>query len=162
MPMEAGRTLKYVVRSGFDTRVEAVTVARRLTVAGTDGYEMKGPLGVSRVAWKDGVLLAEATSNAWFRPAIPLVAEDGKDRTYHGRIEVLGKESPANATLTHKTEKIEVRNRRVSTTLATLTVKVPKGTIELTTWYQPGIGVVRQEQRTNGQRVVQMQLLSGP
>jgi hypothetical protein len=164
MPLEVGREVTYVVRTGFASGVEPVRVVRRLPVAGVRGAELTGPLGSARLAWKDGVLLADATSHGRFSPPLPLLAEDGKARTWHGRLETLGREQPASAKLVHTKETLRLGSRRVATTLAKLTMELPasKGLIELDSWYQPGVGLVQQEQRTNGRRVLQLQLLSGP
>lgn len=164
MPLEVGREVSYVVRTGFTSTVEPVRVARRLPVAGVRGAELVGPMGASRLAWREGVLYADSTVNGRFSPPLPLLAEDGKQRTWHGRLETLGQEQPASAILKHEKETLRLGSRRVATTLAKVVLDLPdsKGTIELDSWYQPGTGLVQQEQRTNGRRVLQLQLLSGP
>lgn len=168
MPLEVGQEVTYVVKTGFASAIEPVKIVRNLPVAGVRGVEMTGPLGSSRLAWKDGVLLADATSHGRFSPPIPLLdaklTEKSKPRTWHGRLEILGQEQPANAILTQKKETIALGSRRVATTVSTLTLDLPasNGKIELISWYQPGTGLVQQEQRTNGRRVLRLELLSGP
>jgi len=165
-PMKVGRHWTYQVRAGFDRRVGAVKVLRPLPVASVDGFELAGPMGVSRLAWKHGTLLADSTVNAEFSPPLPLLvpsADLTKDprrvATWHGRVVSLGKERPGNAVLTEKTDKIEVGTQKVATILATVSLRTPSGQIELESWYQEGVGLVQQEQRTNGARIVQLQLL---
>jgi hypothetical protein len=166
-PMKLGNHWNYQVRAGFDRRVEPVKVLRALTVASTDGFELAGPLGVSRLAWKHGVLLAESTVNARFAPPLPLLIP-GADLSksapkqvaiWHGRVVTLGRERPGSAVITEQLEKIDVGSQKVSTILATVTLHTPSGKIELDSWYQEGVGLVQQEQRTNGVRIVQLQLL---
>ena len=129
---------------------------------GTTGFELAGPMGVSRLAWKDGVLLAKQTANARFEPPIPLVTVDGKDRKWSGRMESLGKFSQATAELIQKKEKIEVGSRQVQTVFTVLTVRKDGGTIELSSWFQPGVGLVQQEQRTGGKLILRMEMLGQP
>ncbi|MGV3617709.1 MAG: hypothetical protein ACO1SV_20480 [Fimbriimonas sp.] len=164
MPLEVGRDVTYVVRTGFSSSVEPVRITRLLPVAGVRGAELTGPLGTARMAWKEGVLYADSTAHGRFSPPLPLLAEDAKDRTWHGRLEILGREQPASAKLTHKKETLRLGSRKVATTLANLVMELPasKGKIELDSWYQPGVGLVQQEQRTNGRRVIRLELLSGP
>jgi hypothetical protein len=168
MPLEVGQEVTYVAKNGFSSTIEPVKIVRELPVAGVKGVEMTGPLGTSRMAWKDGVLYADATSHGRFSPPLPMLdsqaTEKSKPRTWHGRLEILGREQPAGARLTHKKETIPLGSRRVATTVATLTLDLPasNGKIELISWYQPGTGLVQQEQRTNGRRVLRLELLSGP
>jgi len=167
MPMKVGKQWNYQVRAGFDRRIEPITVRRQITVASADGYELAGPLGLSRVAWKHGSLVAESTVNARFFPPIPLLVP-GVELTkeipkqvavWHGRVVVLGKENPASATLTERNDKVDLGTRKVNAILATLTLKMPRGKIQLDSWYQEGVGLIQQEQRTGGIRIVQLQLL---
>lgn len=166
-PMKTGKHWTYQVRAGFDRRVAEVKVLRPLTVASLDGFELAGPLGVSRLAWSGGTLLAESTVNARFSPPLPIL-EPSVDLTkelpryvakWHGRVIVLGKERPGSAVLTERTDKIDVGSRKVSTILAIVNLTIPNGKIELESWYEEGVGLVQQEQRTNGTRIVQLQLL---
>jgi hypothetical protein len=40
-----------------------------------------------------------------------------------------------------------------------LTITLPRGTIELSSWFVEGKGLIRQEQRTGSVRVLQMEML---
>ncbi|AIE85384.1 hypothetical protein OP10G_2016 [Fimbriimonas ginsengisoli Gsoil 348] len=160
--MEVGRATTYIARFGFDSRIEPIRVARRLSVAGEDGYELSGPLGVSRLAWQGGVLYADQAANAWFSPSLPMLAEDEKPRSWHGRLVSMGRVQPASAKLVHKKTKVDIGSRKIDAILATLTLRLPTGTIQLESWYAPGTGLVQQEQRTNGKRLLQLQMVTAP
>jgi len=162
MPLAVGRSTTYVVKFGFDSRVEPVKVTREVSVAGVDGYELAGPLGVSRLGWGRDVLYADQAVNASFEPSLPILAEDGKDRVWHGRVVSMGKTNPATATLKHDKSSVVIGGRKLDTTLAVLIISVPGGKIELDSWYAPEIGLVQQEQRTNDVRVVQLQMVTAP
>jgi limonene-1,2-epoxide hydrolase len=71
----------------------------------------------------------------------------------------MGKERPGSAVLTERLDRVELGTRKVTAILATLSLRIPNGKIELESWYQDGVGLIQQEQRTNGARIVQLQLL---
>ena len=166
-PMKVGQHWTYQVRTAFDVNVQPIKVLRPLPVASAPGYELTGPLGVSRIAWRNGTLYADSTVNAQFIPPLPLLVpavertkdDDKKVLTWHGRVIVLGKERPGSATLYERNATIEFGTRKVPTILSTLDIRIPGGKIGLQSWYQQGVGLIRQEQRTNGTRVVQLQML---
>lgn len=163
MPMEVGTGWTYTVRSGFETFVEPVTVKRAVPVAGVEGVEIGGPLGMSRIGWRKGVLFSDGMSNARFQPPIPLLDSSLKDRSWTGNLESMGKvQRKCTATLIHEPERLAVAGRKIDTTLATLSIKTPRTVIEVKTWYQPKVGIVQQEQRTAGKLDVAIQLLRGP
>lgn len=162
MPLELEQTTTYLAKFGFDERVESVRVSRALSVAGVDGFELTGPLGVSKLAWKHSVLWADQTANAWFQPSIPLLAVDNRPRTWTGTVVSMGQSHPASAELHQAKTKLTVRNQTVDTVLATLTITMPGGKIELDSWFQPGVGLIQQEQRTNDERVIQLQMVTAP
>jgi len=159
MPLEVGKTWNYVTRAGFNTFVEPVKVTRELAVAGAQGYELVGPLGASRLAWKGDTLYAFQTANARFIPAVPLLVPGRKEMVWRGRMESNGVIVPATAHVSHSEEKIKIGGREIPTTLSTVIVQIPDKGIELKTWFQSGVGIVQQEQRTNRVLDVQTQFL---
>jgi hypothetical protein len=162
MPLKLGTSATYEVSYGLEKHVEPLTISRSLPVDGVTGFELSGPMGVSRVAWHNGELRAAQTANAWFDPAIPILADDKKDRQWSGRVGVMGVKSLAKAVLTHKQDKLDMGSKAVEATLAELTITLPRGTIVVDSWFQPGVGLVRQEQRTADKLVVSMEMIGGP
>ena len=160
MPLEVGRTTTYTITAGLQRYVERVEVVDEIPVLGTTGYELAGPMGKSRIAWKDGVLWAKETANARFSPPIPIAMKQGKERSWAGEIEMLGQKRKATATLTQTDEKIQLGSRKIDTVLSVLKVDLPKDVFELSSWFQPGFGLVRQEQRNSGNLIVRTELLS--
>ena len=168
MPMQVNKKWTYRVRAGFERHTIPIRVVRELTVASTTGYELASPLGVSRIAWKSGKLVADSTVNAQFIPPIPLLVPGAKldskkvkqVETWHGRIIALGQEKPASAVLIEQLDTVDFGTRKVNAILATLTIRIPNGVLELQSWYQSGVGLIQQEQRTNGTRIVQLSLVS--
>jgi len=163
MPSDVGTTWTYKVRTGFGAQhVVDATITKRLSVTGAEGFELSGPLGATRMAWKDGTLWAQNFGNAQAMPALPLLHEDRRPSEWKGILETaIGKER-ATARLTHANEKLESAGRTISTTRTQLVIKRPRSTTTLTTWFAEGIGIVRQEQRSDGEFELRLDRVSGP
>lgn len=160
MPMKLGKTWTYTVRPGFGTLVEPVKAIRQVPVGDGLGYELAGPLGVSRMAWQGTRLITDMAGNARFVPPIPLLGAGDKSLDWRGWLETNGKKLPAKASLTEASAKLSLAGRDFSGTRSTLKVKTPAGELVLDTWFAPGVGVVQQEQRTNDKLDLQLQLLN--
>jgi hypothetical protein len=152
-----------MVDTGFQTtRVEQVKVERQVAVDGVTGYEVSGTMGQSRLAWKDGLLEASQLPNATFNPPVPLcVAGQAKARReWKGMIGVMGRGTAATATLVQEPDKEMFSGRTVQTTKTTLTILSGPQKTELITWFQRGVGPIKQEQRTNDILVVKFDRIS--
>lgn len=171
MPLRVGSSATYEVKFDLDKEVAPIKTVARVPVAGVEGYELAGPLGVSRVAWKGNTLYADRAANAAFEPSMPILTEDAKPRTWRGVVTTMGKR--LNATATLEVKEPTKKNASETTVLvgnvnevkaykATLTITLPKGTLVLDSWYSVGLGLVKQEQRTNGSRVVQLAMQTEP
>jgi hypothetical protein len=128
------------------------------------GYELGGTMGQSRLAWKDGTLIAQQLPNATFNPPIPLLVGgvEKARREWKGMIGAVGKGTPATATLIQEGDTQTFTGRPVRTTRSTLTIIAGPQKIELITWFQKGQGPVRQEQRTDEKLQVSIESINGP
>lgn len=163
-PLSVGRSWSYMVHMDFSVnRVEEVKVLRKVPVAGVSGYELGGPMGQSRLAWKDGILVAQQLPNATFNPPIPLLVGGVEKATkdWKGMIGAVGKGTPAIATLIQEGDTQTFTGRPIRTTRSTLTIIAGPQKIELITWYQKGQGPIRQEQRTNDTLRVALESING-
>lgn len=163
-PMEQGEAWTYSVRTGLGiTSVEQVKVARAMSVAGTDGWELTGPLGTSRLAWKDGVLVGETFSNLRFDPAVPLLVSGGKpaERAWRGTISHLGQEWEAVGTLSQTKGKDTIGTKEVAVVRTELTLQLPDRKILVESTYTERLGLVRQRQETDGRFDVALEYLGG-
>lgn len=61
-----------------------------------------------------------------------------------------------------KAEKLDLGGRKLSTTKVETRLTIAGQAVELDTWFAAGIGIVRQEQRTDGKQDLAIELLSGP
>jgi hypothetical protein len=163
-PLGEGVVWTYSVRDGFKTYVEKVRVGRSVSVSGTAGWEVGGPLGLSRMAWKEGVLVADTMTNVRFQPDLPLLvpAETQAVRDWRGRITCFGSTEEGIATLTQEAGTEVVSGRKEKVLRSTIVIESPQRTTKVVTAYLPGRGVLRQEQWTNGEFDVALELLSGP
>lgn len=163
-PLKVGNSWTYMVRGGFVTRVESVKVVAEESVAGTKGWRLDGPMGMSRIAWKKGVLLAEELPGCRFYPPVPILnsAVDAKGLGWTGRLWVMGTSLEAKGAVTEDADKFEIAGRKYEAVVSTLILASSKTQIELKTWFVDGIGPVRQEQRIDGTLYPAANYLSGP
>lgn len=163
MPEDVGTRWTYSVRTGFGAEhVEDIRIARHLSVAGTRGFEMIGPMGSSRLAWREGALWADRFSNVGFEPPIPLLRADRRPAEWKGKwITPFGTET-ATGTLKHSTAELSIDGMKFSAVVSELSFARQTGTTTLTTWFAPGTGIVRQEQRARGTLELRLQWVAGP
>jgi hypothetical protein len=167
-PLREGVTWSYRVRAGFVVRVEEVRVLRPIAVAGARGWELASPMGGSRLAWSGGWLVAESLPGARFSPALPLLAPARPSATWNwpeagdGYATFGGTTIEARAVGRQRPETLEVGGREYETLRSTVELSAGGERIELDTWFAPGIGPLRQEQRTNGLLVGTLERVAGP
>lgn len=162
-PSDVGLKWTYSVRTGFGAEhVEDVEVERRLSVAGTEGFEIGGPMGSSRLAWKRGVLWAERMANVAFSPPLPIFAEDRRAMRWEGTLRTAFGLEKASALLEHDSDTLKPGGRVFETVAAKLTMQRPLGETILTTWFAEGVGIVRQDQRTRDELDLRLEWVAGP
>jgi hypothetical protein len=163
LPSRPGLEWSYSVRTGFGAEhVEAVRLRGGQTVAGADGFELSGPLGASRLAWRGSVLWLESLPNAGFEPAAPMLAADGTARNWKGEVRTLFGREPAKARLSHRFEKLTIAGRPFETLRSDLAIDRPLGATTVTTWFAKDVGILRQEQRTRGALDLRLEWVAGP
>lgn len=162
-PMETGKKWTYAVSAGFLNTTAEVRVTRQTGVAGVEGYVLSGPMGESRVAWKNDVLVAERLINARFEPALPMLVDSDQKvrRTWRGKVMGLWGLADATAVLEQGPGEEQIGGRTIKVTKSFLTLTMPKSTIRLQTMFQPGAGIATQRQWTDGNSVLQLERLSG-
>ncbi len=153
MPLEVGKSWTYHVIAGLNTPVESVKVVRPVAVDGVEGYELNGPLGVSRLAWKQNSLIAGSTANLIFHPALPLLAANGKKTAWAGEVTWLGRAIKATADISQEPNSLQLSPRTLETIKSTVVLHLPSRSLFLETWFAPTQGIVKQIQRGAGNRV---------
>ena len=160
MPLKVKNEWQYLVRPGLQKYTDTLKVTREISVANVQGYELAGQMGVCRMAWKNGKLLTNEMANARFVPPLPLYSYRKKE-PWTGWVYSLNKKEPARGEVTYEPQKLEVSGRKISTIRSTASLKIMNRQVELTTWFEAGVGIVQQEQRTNNELDVSIQLIRG-
>lgn len=159
-PVTSSSVWKYTVQGEFDTFPDTVKTVGRVPVGQVEGFELVGGMGVSRLAWQGDTLLASELAGQRFHPPIPLLAPTALDWT--GTWESGGKAKPANAKFSWKPTETTVSGRKTKALESVLKFVANGRTTVLTTWFVEGIGIYRQEQRTDDRRDRRLDYLSGP
>lgn len=173
MPLETGRNWSYLARTGFDTYVTTLQVAKSVPVAGAHGFELTSDLGTCDVAWVGNGLVAERVINAQFDPPLPLVYSTSEtyQRPWKGRVSFVENSVPRMPSLVFKEwpgranqsqssdDDLTFEGRKLHCIRSVVKLETNTQTIELITWFSSGIGIVQQEQRTNGKLVMKLELL---
>jgi hypothetical protein len=167
MPLQVGRTWDYQVHApmAFASYVTTIKVDRDVSVANGPGVELTSNLGASRLAWQGDSLVAESLAGTQFMPPIPLLfrTEETHERAWKGRVVFVDRASPATATQSQKGEDdISFAGRKIRCIRSTVSVQTAAHKIELITWFSAGLGIVRQEQRTDDRLLIRLDLLDKP
>lgn len=161
-PIEVGWHHDYVVQNGMATYVEGIEAKAEVPVSGSRGVELSGPLGISRIAWKGSRLMASMLGGSRIVPPIPILISSAPENAINGKstLETNGARVEVRYTLTHGREKIKVAAREVETIRTTLVLQTATQTTEVVSHYASGIGLVRQNQHTDGRFDLSIDLLN--
>jgi hypothetical protein len=160
MPLREGTVWTYAVERDFDSSVAEWKVVGRAAVGSESGYEIRSPLGSSRLAWQGDRLVASQLAGTRYDPPMPLLAPDGTP--WSGTVHGTGRAGRARASVARETATEETDGRKRSVTVSTVTIKADGWEAQVTTWFVAGVGAVRQEQRTDGRLDVRAELIAGP
>lgn len=170
MPLRVGNEWSYDVKTGLPESVAALKVTREVPVAGTTGYELDSPMGISRMAWKGETLIASVLGNSRFSPPLSLLnsIEERQTTKWDGRMYSHGKTYEYKASLSQEPTPLTREGRKYQAVMTTLLLRLPDRELEIQTWYAPGYGILNQVQRTRsgsesvGRFDVELDYLSGP
>ena len=170
MPLTKGKEWGYEVRAGFQRNNSTLRVVEPTSVGGVRGWRIVGSLGESRMAWKDTKLVVSEFANCRFSTLVPLLdtakippksKSQGESfsqaHSWKGKIESFGVTRPASAVLRQRQTKLTGNKSDLVQTV--LELSVGGATMEVRTWFEKGKGIVKQEQRTNGNLVVALDIL---
>jgi hypothetical protein len=164
MPLQIGHKWSYMIRSGMRSRVETLEVTLSIAVAGVKGWQLEGPMGISRLAWKNKTLYVDQVPGTCFSPPIPLLDMQHPKGTWHwkGFLTQGHKTIECTAEIEQIPEKYTLGMRQYPTLKTTLTMKMPQKNTELITWFVDNIGILCQKQYTNHRLDCSMEYMSGP
>lgn len=162
MPLSQGHQWDYTVRSGFTSQVERVVITRSTSVASGIGYVIQGPMGTSILSWSGATLYAEDLPGTRFLPPVPLLNAQLESKTWSGTIRSVGGDQTGTGKLTHQEEDFKLSGSKSKSIKSVLTLDFSGRNRELTTWFIAGVGVVRQEERVQGELIRTIEYVSGP
>ena len=171
MPLVDDKEWQYSTLSDFQHNVPVIKVGKKVSVGGVEGRVLTSDLGESRFAWDKNRLVASLMANTVFNPPIPILVEDKiperrKSREeefvpaeeWSGSFESLGKTRKAKATLSQRRTVVQLSTGETNVVETVLKVQIDglkdDVPLELRTWFERGVGIVRQEQRTNRTLIV--------
>lgn len=168
LPLSVGKEWGYEVKAGFQRSVATVKVTSRVAVGEVSGYRLMGSFGESRLAWKETKLICTEMANCRFTAPIPLldtekIPTDPKNEEFKlaqkwsAKVDSFGTQRQATATLKQRTTKLPGQSTKLVQTR--LEILIGNSTMEIISWFEKGKGIVRQEQRTNGNLIVAAELL---
>lgn len=162
MPLDVGHSWRYLAKAGFDTYDTNLEVSKAVPVAGTQGVELTSDLGACRLAWVGDALVADRLVNAQFSPSLPIVysTDETFDRPWKGFITFVERTMKATATQSQSVDNdLTFEGRKLKSIRSVVKLQAEGHTLELITWFSDGVGIVRQEQRTDGELVMKLELL---
>ncbi|MBS1713140.1 MAG: hypothetical protein JST30_02255 [Armatimonadetes bacterium] len=160
MPLSKKAVWTYSVQGDFDTYVATLKAADRVPVGPAEGWKLDGTMGPSRLGWAGGTLYASELAGQGFEPPLPLYSPSPV--RWKGRWSMGNRSAELEATVESKKVKEQVAGRSTDAVMSVVQLKGRGFSSRLTTWFVPGIGVYRQEQRTGDRRTVRLDYLSGP
>jgi hypothetical protein len=139
-----------------------VSYSGRVAVGLTNGYELKSDMGVLHLAWSGGSLITDQMAGSHMRPGLPLLTSSSGPTSWAGWIDSddRSEPEPAKATISCVHVKLDLHGTTVDTVRSNILIILPGKKIDLVSWFQPGLGLVRQEQQTNGKLDVMMEYLN--
>ncbi len=146
LDMHKGAKWTYVVSMDGDEAIEEVTVKERAPVGPYSGWLLDSAMGQSRLAWDSGTLYAAELAGSTYSPPIPLFAK--RETKWQGVVATATKSVASTAVLTKVNENFVQGGKTYATTKTTLVLTCGKDKVELTTWFYPDLGILRQEQRS--------------
>lgn len=164
MPLSVGKSWTYEVRGRQLTQVGTMEVSRKLSVAGVEGYELNGPTGLSRLAWSHGRLLASEMAGTYYRPAIVILDPSCPPGAIGWVGDIVGPAGTisASALLFNKAVQWPWGGRSVAAIETTLQIDADRRHVAVVSHYVDGVGLVGQDQRTNGLQDVALEMTAGP
>lgn len=160
-PLAVGDHWDYRFRRGIERDVASIRVTREVPMVGGRGWETKGPMGVSRLGYRGNDLVADELGGAFLTPPLPLGIPVKSHDQWRGWVTSAAGRLPAKATIAATEAKLSVGGRLRTLNRTVVTLRTGNHTVELTTLYAPGDGIVEQEQRTDDKLDLVLERVSG-
>ncbi len=163
-PLKSGNRWDYHIRNGLQTRVDTLKVKQNTPVASCKGYQLLSHSGTLELAWKGTTLYLAKTPNIRFIPSLTWldVSTTHCQNTWKGTVRYLGNLYSTEINITQSEDMILFKGSNVKTLKVILTTLIEGKNIELITWFSQNLGIIQQQQRTNGTLNISQEYLNGP
>jgi len=164
MPLAPGNTWTYQAKSGLNTRIVTIKINQKAPVGRIEGFVLSSEVGDSTLAWQGNQLISGRLANSEFFPPLPIYANinDGDVINWNGTIRASGSAKSAKGQLKVKHVEEEIDGKKLKLSVGQVTLLIENETHEITTWFQIGKGIFRQEHRINDTLATQLKYVSGP
>jgi hypothetical protein len=146
MPLEKGNAWVYDVRIDATPSVVNLKVDGEAPVGDVSGWLLTSEMGNSRMAWEGDQLIAAELAGTTYWPPIPILAPN--ETKWEGVVGTPTTKQAGKAVVSRSAEELKVGGRAFKTVKCVVDMTVGEETIQLTTWFFPDRGIMRQEQRS--------------
>lgn len=162
MPLTDGMSWQYFVRDPLGARVMKVEVTGKTRVGLNDGWLLDGPGGQSRLSWQGSTLIASELTSVRFDPPIELLraASERAKWEYKGKCDGRLGTVYITAFLEQKPEKLSLGGVQHEAMKVSLRARIGSVDVMLETWYASRIGILKQEQWSDGTQVASLEWIS--
>jgi hypothetical protein len=159
MPLKVGESWVYMARTGLQSLPDNVRVTRSVSVGDTEGVELSGDLGTAHLAWDGNRLVTDQMAQCRFVHPLPLL-EAAQSKPWQGWMLRGDKRYAFKAFTSQAPAKLDVMGMQANTICSSVELWSDKQHVEIKTWFESGVGIVRQEQRTNDRLDLTLELLA--
>lgn len=145
-PLDEGNQWTYNVDSDGGGESESMRVERKVPVGPYDGWLVGGDRGESLLAWHRGTLYASELGGTQFDPPLPLFSRAGA--AWEGQATTPFGNKAGRASIKQSEVELKVGGQSYLTERSVVDLKTSGGRTQLTTWFFPRMGILRQEQRS--------------
>ena len=161
LPLAVGQRWTYTFRHGMERELGTVEVTREVPVETGMGWELRSPMGVSRLGYVGDRLVASQLGGAFLVPALPIGLPVKRHAEWRGWVTSTAGRRPAKATIVATEGKLGVQGRPRAVNRTVVTMRLGGHVVELTTLYTPGDAIALQEQTTDDKLELAMERVAG-
>ncbi len=164
MPLNKGNEWKYHLYDKMNSKVVEIKVSGETRVGIGKGTQLWGNHGNTKMAWRGGKLYVSDLATMSFDPPI-IMLQPGQPKSqwkYEGEAKTRFQSETIHAVITQEPKKYTIAETEFDCLQVKIFMKFQNQEIEQITYYSKNIGIIRQEQRNNGEFVYAMDWISGP
>jgi hypothetical protein len=139
---------------------DRVYYSRKIAVGNVEGFELASDMGSSHFAWIGRNLVTDEMAGSRMSNPLPILTPISNNfLAWNGLINTGEKWEPASAKIQTVKAKLDLHGASTDTVRSTVVITLPGREIDLKSWFKAGVGLVRQEQTTNGRLDLMLEFL---